>query len=146
MVLATLLLNLKTVAMRMTPFVGETVSVEHHARTSILLLIFKLVSSYFRFDWSVCVRMATRGGELALHNVLRLLFCLQGYKLDGYRIRCEFAKGGRSGMAGMGGGRKSGGKSEFRVKITGLPRQTSWQVGVGGDFNVKVSALEFHLK
>merc|ERR1712151_611676 len=35
-------------------------------------------------------------------------------------------KGGRSGMAGMGGGRGPQ-KSEFRVRLTGLPQQTSWQ-------------------
>ena len=55
-------------------------------------------------------------------------YTMLGYRLDGYRIRCEFAKGGKSGMAGVGGSRGPQ-KSEFRVKITELPPQTSWQVG-----------------
>ena len=61
-------------------------------------------------------------------------FCLQGYRLDGYRIRCEFAKGGRAAGGFGGGGGRAPQKSEFRVKLTGLPRQTSWQVGVGFSF------------
>jgi len=58
-----------------------------------------------------------------------------GYEFDRQRLRVEISRGGRfagrSGGGGGGGGSGGGGappsRSEFRVLIHGLPRQTSWQ-------------------
>lgn len=55
-----------------------------------------------------------------------------GYEFAGGRIRVELAKGGarRGGKGGGYGGGYGGGisrRSQFRVKVTGLPRTCSWQ-------------------
>lgn len=60
-----------------------------------------------------------------------------GYEFDGYRIRVEFPRG-RGGGSGGGGGSGRGGfsgrgrgppprRSDFRVRVTGLPPTGSWQ-------------------
>ncbi|OXA58740.1 serine/arginine-rich splicing factor 1 [Folsomia candida] len=70
-----------------------------------------------------------------------------GYKLDGYRIRVEYPTGSGPRTGGGGGGRGGGGRggrdggrdggrrpggaafsrSEFRVKVEGIPPSGSWQ-------------------
>jgi len=64
-----------------------------------------------------------------------------GYEYDGYRIRVEFPRGRSGGGGGGGGGGGSSGRggyssrgrgppprrSDFRVRVTGLPPTGSWQ-------------------
>jgi len=61
------------------------------------------------------------------------VYARDGYDYDGYRLRVEFPKGGggsfRGGRAAPAAGR--GGppsrRSQYRVKVTGLPPSGSWQ-------------------
>lgn len=56
-----------------------------------------------------------------------------GYNFDGYRLRCEFAKGDRRGGGGRddfrdrprGGG--GGRRSDYGVSVSNLPKGCSWQ-------------------
>lgn len=59
-----------------------------------------------------------------------------GYRFDGNRLRCEFAKGERGGGRGDDRGRGRGGgdrprnvpqRTEYRVTVTNLPPSCSWQ-------------------
>ncbi|KAK4768254.1 hypothetical protein SAY87_003395 [Trapa incisa] len=59
-----------------------------------------------------------------------------GYKFDGYRLRVEFARGGRGYLSSVdrygsygGGSSRTGASrhSDYRVLITGLPSSASWQ-------------------
>ncbi|XP_028770917.1 serine/arginine-rich splicing factor SR30 isoform X2 [Neltuma alba] len=59
-----------------------------------------------------------------------------GYNFDGFRLRVEFAHGGRgysssvdrySSYSGSGGSRGISRRSDYRVLVTGLPPSASWQ-------------------
>ena len=60
------------------------------------------------------------------------MYARDGYDYDGYRLRVEFPKGGgasfRGGRSGGGGGRgPPARRSQYRVRVTGLPPTGSWQ-------------------
>ena len=62
------------------------------------------------------------------------VYARDGYDYDGYRLRVEFPKGGggsfRGGRSAPGGGGRGGPparRSQYRVKVTGLPPSGSWQ-------------------
>ena len=61
------------------------------------------------------------------------MYARDGYDYDGYRLRVEFPKGGggsfRGGRSAPGGGGRGppARRSQYRVKVTGLPPSGSWQ-------------------
>jgi len=61
------------------------------------------------------------------------VYARDGYDYDGYRLRVEFPKGGggsfRGGRSAPGGGGRGppARRSQYRVKVTGLPPSGSWQ-------------------
>jgi len=73
-----------------------------------------------------------RDAEDAIHG-------RDGHNYDGYRLRCEFAKGDRRGGGGGGGeidryrgeprrgGTGGGRRTDYGVTVTNLPRGCSWQ-------------------
>ena len=71
---------------------------------------------------------------LLIRDAEDAVYARDGYDYDGYRLRVEFPKGGggsfRGGRAapapGRGGGPPSR-RSQYRVKVTGLPPSGSWQ-------------------
>merc|ERR1712048_1015177 len=62
------------------------------------------------------------------------VYARDGYDYDGYKLRVEFPRGGGGSFRGRSGGSsRSGGRgpparrSDYRVRVTGLPPTGSWQ-------------------
>ena len=56
------------------------------------------------------------------------MYARDGYDYDGYRLKVEFPKSGSGFRGGRFGGRgPPARRSDYRVKVTGLPPTGSWQ-------------------